>query len=149
VLTVFTGPVVGRLADKHGRQLVFSSLVLVACLVTLTLTNIGRVPLWLVLVLAGLFFVFASGRFGPGLAIMSLAVHPRQRGAFMSLTACTRDLVSGVTTAMGGLMVTRASSGELVHYNWLGWIAVAASLLSLWLARRVQPSETRPIPALP
>jgi len=148
VLTVFTGPVVGRLADRHGRQLVFSCLVLVACLVTLALTSAGRLPLWLVLTLSGLFFVFASGRFGPGLAIMSLAVLPRQRGAFMSLTACTRDLVSGITTAIGGFMVSRVPSGELLHYNWLGWIAVAASLLSLWLARRVQPSETTPVPAL-
>lgn len=148
VLTVFTGPVVGRLADRHGRHLVFTCLVSVACVVTLALTNVGRIPLWMVLALAGMFFVFASGRFGPGLAIMSLAVHPRQRGAFMSLTACTRDLTSGITTAAGGFIVTRAPSGELVHYNWLGWIAVIASLLSLWLARRVHPSETTPVPAL-
>lgn len=148
VLTVFTGPIVGTLADRHGRHLVFSGLVLVACFVTLALTNAGRIPLWSVLTLSGLFFVFASGRFGPGLAIMSLAVQPRQRGAFMSLTACTRDLVSGVTTAFGGFIVTRAPSGELLHYNWLGWMAVTASLLSLWLARRVQPGETAPVPAL-
>lgn len=146
VLTVFTGPVVGRLADKHGRLLVLTCLVVVACLVTLALTNMGHIPLWLVLTLAGLFFVFASGRFGPGMAIMSLAVQPRHRGAFMSLTACTRDLVSGITTAIGGFLVTRAPSGELLHYNWLGWIAVIASLLSLWLARRVHPSETTPVP---
>lgn len=143
-LTIFTGPRVGRLADKHGRHFIFNCLVLVACVVTLALTNIGRVPLWLVLTLAGMFFVFASGRFGPGLAIMSLAVHPRQRGAFMSLTACTRDLTSGITTAVGSALVTKAPTGELMHYNWLGWIAVAASLLSLWLARRVQASETTP-----
>lgn len=148
VLTVFTGPQVGRLADKHGRHFVFTCLVVVACAITLGLTNLGRVPLWLVLTLAGMFFVFASGRFGPGLAIMSLAVQPRQRGAFMSLTACTRDLTSGITTAAGGFIVTRAPSGELLHYNWLGWAAVAASLLSLWLARRVQANETTPVPAM-
>jgi predicted MFS family arabinose efflux permease len=147
-LTVFTGPAVGKLADRHGRHFVFACLVSVACLVTLALTNAGRSPLWYVLALSGLFFVFASGRFGPGLAIMSLAVQPRQRGAFMSMTTCTRDLVSGITTAIGSSLVTRAPSGELVHYNWLGWMAVAASLLSLWLARRVQPSETTPVPAL-
>ena len=41
---------------------------------SLVLTNAGRLPLWGTLVLAGLFFIFASGRFGPGQAIMSLAV---------------------------------------------------------------------------
>jgi len=112
------------------------------------LTNAGRMPLWRLLILSGLFFIFASGRFGPGQAIMSLAVQPRQRGAFMSLSACTRDLTSGITTAIGGWLVSRAPTGELLHYNWLGWMAVAASLLSLWLARRVQPSETAPVLAL-
>ena len=66
----------------------------------------------------------------------------------MSLSACTRDLTSGITTAVGGALVSRAPSGELLHYNWLGWMAVVASLLSLWLARRVQPSETAAVPAL-
>src|ERR1043166_2160736 len=148
VVTVFTAPVVGRLADRHGRHLVFTCLVTVACVVTLVLTTIGRIPLSGALVLAGLFLIFASGRFGPGQAIMSLAVRPHQRGAFMSLSACTRDLTSGITTAVGGALVSRAPSGELLHYNWLGWMAIAASLLSLWLARRVQPSETAAVPAL-
>ncbi len=147
VLTMFTGPRIGRLADKHGRQQVYTSLVLLACLITLAITNLGRVSLGWVLALAGMFFVFASGRFGPGLAIMSLSVQPRQRGAFMSLTACTRDLTSGITTAVGSSIVLRAATGELVHYNWLGWFAVVASLLSLWLARRVQASETHPVPS--
>jgi hypothetical protein len=66
----------------------------------------------------------------------------------MSLSACTRDLTSGIATALGGWLVSRAPTGELVHYNWLGWMAVAASLVSLWLARRVQPSETAPVLAL-
>jgi predicted MFS family arabinose efflux permease len=148
VVTVFTAPTVGRLADRHGRYRVFACLVTVACLVTLALTNAGPMPLWRVLILSGLFFIFASGRFGPGQAIMSLAVQPRQRGAFMSLSACTRDLTSGITTALGGWIVTRGPTGELLNYNWLGWMAVAASLLSLWLARRVQPIETAPVLAL-
>ena len=66
----------------------------------------------------------------------------------MSLTACTRDLASGTITVIGGFMVTRSPSGELLHYNWLGWIAVAASLLSLWLAHRVKSGETAPAPTL-
>jgi len=148
VATVFTAPIVGRLADRHGRHRVFTCLVAVACLVTLALTHAGRMPLWRVLTLTVLFFIFASGRFGPGQAIMSLAVRPRQRGAFMSLSACTRDLTSGITTAVGGWIVSPTPTGELLHYNWLGWMAVAASLLSLWLARRVQPSETAPVLAL-
>jgi predicted MFS family arabinose efflux permease len=147
ILTVFTAPVVGRLADRHGRQRIFTCLVSVACVITLVLTHAGPMPSWVVLTVCGSFFVFGSGRFGPGQAILSMAVKSHQRGAFMSLNSCTRDLASGVTTAIGGWVVSQAPDGRLVHYNWLGWMAIAASVLSLWLAHRVQASEVEAVPA--
>jgi DHA1 family inner membrane transport protein len=141
VLTVFTSPVVGRLADRVGHRRVYAVLVSVASLVTLAISNSGPMPLWGVLALAGMFFVFASGRFVPGQAIMSLAVQPRQRGAFMSLTSCTRDLGAGITTAMSGWIVTTAPDGRLIGYHWLGWLAVGANVASLLVLRRVRAVE--------
>ena len=140
-LSVFTAPLIGRLADKHGKVRVFAILVGVACAVTLLITHSGRIPIWGTLILAGSFFVFASGRFVPGQAIMTLAVPPSRRGAFMSLSGVARDLASGFTSSLGGWVVAKGPGGELIHYNWLGWMAVAASLLSLWLARGVRVNE--------
>jgi hypothetical protein len=37
--------------------------------------------------------------------------------------------------------VTRGPNGQLVNYDKLGWIAVAVSLLSLWLASRVHVKD--------
>jgi MFS transporter, DHA1 family, inner membrane transport protein len=121
-------------------------LVSVASLVTLAISNSPPMPLWGVLALAGMFFVFASGRFVPGQAIMSLAVPPRQRGAFMSLTSCTRDLGAGVTSAVSGWIVTTAPDGRLVGYHWLGWLAVAANVASLLVLRRVRAVEGVGVP---
>ncbi len=139
ILTVFTGPLMGRLADRHGRLRVYRVVTVVASAVLLFLTYAPRLELPWVLLLAGLFFVFASGRFVPGQAIASLAVAAPQRGAFMSFSSCARDLISGLVSSLGGLIVTRSDhSAPLLGYHWLGWIAVACSLLSLWLARQVQ-----------
>lgn len=139
VLTVFTLPYVGRLADRHGRWRILAVLVFVACGVTLMLTNAGRLPLVLTLVLGGMFFVFASGRFVPAQAILSLAVPAAQRGAFMSLTACTRDFASGLVSDLGGRIVTQSAEGApLQNYHYLGWIAIGFSLLSLAFAARVR-----------
>jgi len=149
VLTVFTAPMVGRLADKLGRLRVFAVMVGIACVVTLIMTNSGPLPVWAVLVLAGLFFVFASGRFVPGQAIMTLAVPASRRGAFMSLSGCSRDLAMGFTSTLGGWIVTREPSGRLAHFNWLGWIAVAAGVLSVWLASRVRMNEKAAPASLP
>jgi predicted MFS family arabinose efflux permease len=141
VLTVFTAPLVGRVADSKGRFRVFSFLVAVAGLVTLAITHAGPLPTWTVLVLSGLFFVFASGRFVPAQAIVSLAVPSSRRGAFMSLSGCARDLAAGLTSSIGGWVVAKTPSGQLLNFHWLGWMAVASSLVSLWLARQVRVNE--------
>jgi len=141
-LSVVTAPQVGRLADRHGRHRVFTIMVFIACLVILAIANAGPLPVWGTLTLAGLFFVFASGRFVPAQAILTLAVPSSRRGAFLSLTSCARDLASGVASTLGGWIVTKRPDGGLNHFNWLGWIAVGAALLSILLARRVQANDT-------
>src|SRR6266850_5628604 len=142
VLTVFTAPLIGKLADHLGSFRVFSGLVGMASMVILFITHSGRIPVWAVLVSSGAFFVFASGRFVPGQAIMTLAVPASRRGAFMSLSGCARDLAMGVMSGIGGWIVTRAPSGQMENFGWLGWIAVGAALVSIWLGSRVRVNDT-------
>lgn len=142
VASVVTAPRVGRLADRHGRQRVFTIMVLAASVVVLAITNAGPLPVWATLILAGLFFTFASGRFVPGQAIVTLAVPSSRRGAFLSLTSCARDLASGLSSTLGGWIVSKQPNGHLMHFNWLGWIAVATGLFSIVLARRVHVNDT-------
>ena len=141
-LSVVTAPYVGRLADRHGRQRVFTYMVIAASIITLAIANAGPLPIWMTLMLSGLFFVFASGRFVPGQAIVTLAVPSSRRGAFLSLTSCARDLASGFSSTIGGWIVSKQPNGHLIHFNWLGWIAVAAGLLSIVLARTVRMNDT-------
>jgi MFS transporter, DHA1 family, inner membrane transport protein len=150
VLTVFTAPLVGRLADSVGRFRVFAGLVAVASVVILLISNSGPLPVWAVLVLGGSFFVFASGRFIPGQAIMTLAVPASRRGAFMSLSGCARDIAMGITSSIGGWIVTPAPSGQLLNFHWLGLIAVLGGLVSVWLASKVAVNEVAaPVAASP
>jgi len=103
------------------------------------------------MVQAGMFFVFASGRFIPGQAIMTLAVPASRRGAFMSLNGCARDLAMGLASSIGGWIVVKdEGTGRLEHFQWLGWIAVGAGIISIWLASRVHVKDVRsPVGALP
>lgn len=144
VASVVTAPYAGRLADRHGRQRVFTYMVIAACLIILVIANAGALPVWGTLTIVGLFFTFGSGRFVPGQAIVTLAVPSSRRGAFLSLTSCTRDLVSGVSTTLGGWIVTKQPNGHLLHFNYLGWIAMGFGLLSIVLARTVRVNDTGP-----
>ncbi|MCX6970967.1 MAG: MFS transporter [Verrucomicrobia bacterium] len=137
VLTIVTAPMIGRLSDRFGRARVFTILVIVAATIISILTHAGPLPVSATLVITGLFFVFASGRYVPAQAVLTSAVPAVRRGAFMSLTACTRDLCSGLAAMLAGRVVVQTSGG-LLHVGWLGWLAVGTSLLSIWLIRRVR-----------
>lgn len=148
VLTIFTSPYVGRLSDKHGRLRVLGIMIIAAAAVVLTISHSSVQTLTQTLVLGGLFFIFASGRFVPAQAIVSLAVPATQRGAFMSLNTCVRDLGAGVAASLAGYLVTTAPTGELLHYNHVGYAAVAASILSYLVGMRVRALDVAP-PATP
>lgn len=142
VVSVLTAPRVGHLADRHGRQRVFTIMVLMASLVILAIANAPALPAWATLGLTGFFFMFASGRFVPAQAIVTLAVPSSRRGAFLSLTSCARDLASGLSSTLGGWIVSKEPDGHLLHFNWLGWVAVGFGLLSILLARTVLVNDT-------
>lgn len=74
--------------------------------------------------------------------IMTLTVPASRRGAFMSLSGCARDLAMGLASGIAGWLVTTAPSGELVNFHWLGWIAVMAGAVSIWLATHVRVHES-------
>ena len=59
----------------------------------------------------------------------------------MSLNSCGRDLMAGITATLGGWLVTVGPDGKIDGYNRLGWIAVVAALVTVWLAYRVQHVE--------
>lgn len=141
VVTIFTGPLVGKLADRHGRFLMFSILIGFACAIIFHISTSGPLPLWHILLNAAIFFIFASGRFIPAQATISLAVPSARRGAYMSLVSCARDLSSGITAAIGGMIVVKGPGDSLLHFDRLGLIAITLSLCSLWVFRQVKVAE--------
>lgn len=137
-VTIFTGPWMGRMSDRLGRFRVYLCLVIVACCVIRFLTTMGPMPLAAVLLMAALFFIFASGRFVPAQAQISLAVPSSQKGAYMSLIGCARDLASGATAAVGGRIILTGANGAVSRFDVLGLIAIAISLMSLPLFRSMK-----------
>lgn len=140
IATIATSTWIGRVSDAHGKHRVFSILVLCSVAPVYIITHLGPVSISAVIALAAVFFVFSGGRFVPGQALVTSAVPTRLRGGFMSLFSCTRDLAAGAATLVGGRIVTsEPDTGRLLHFGVLGWLAIAASLLSLLVVRLVRP----------
>jgi len=142
-LTMFFSPWVGKMADKHGRLKIFTifgSLVIVPILM---ITNLPPVPLWGALIVTGIFFVFSNGRMVPSTTMETAIIRPEDRGSYMSIRSAVQQLTSGLAAFIAGLIILEKPSTfstqakALVNYEYVGLIAVAFSLVSLWIGRQL------------
>ncbi len=138
IATLITARFFGRLTDRLGKVRTFTFM---GCAVTLPLmvtTLIPPAPLWAVLLVSTGFFVCMNGRMIPGMALITSAPAPQQRGTFLVLNAAVQSAAMGVASFLGGWIISRDASGHLEHYGWAGLVGVAASLGSVLLARRLR-----------
>ena len=129
--TIFTSPLVGKISDKIGKPKVFTFFALFATVPIILITNLQPVSLIVVLIITTSFFVASNGRFVPAMAITSTLVAPQRRGTFMSINTSLMQLGSGVATWLAGQIVFKSSDGTLHNYQYVGYIAAAAGILSL------------------
>ena len=135
--TFISARLIGHWADKHGKVEVYRQVALLAMIPTLVLTHIGALPLWGWLIVSASFFVFISGRMIPSMAIIASSAQPKLRGTFMSLNGTVQSLAMGLATTLAGFLISMDESGRMVGYPLVGYVAVAANLLAMWLASRI------------
>jgi predicted MFS family arabinose efflux permease len=139
VCTFFTGRYFGRLADRHGKARVFRLIALLSMLPILAITNTPALPWWGLIFIATFFFILVSGRFVPGMAVVTSAGIPSLRGTFMSLNSAVQSVGSSIASLLAGYVISRNPQGLIEHYNLVGYIACAATLAGVWLVENVRP----------
>ena len=139
VLTLFSAPWIGRLADRYGKLPVFRVVAPVSAIMTLALTNLVPVHAAIAIaVMAGL-MVSNSGRMVAAMAMITSSVAPHRRGGFLSANASVQHLAIGFGSYLGGLIIAEGPDGQLLHFPILGLLSTAATLACLWLAGRIRP----------
>lgn len=136
--TFFTSRLIGRLADAHGKIRVYRAIALCSLVPLLAQTHMWPVPLWAMLIVSTVFFVFVPGRMVPAMAIITSAVQPQLRGTFLSMNGATQQLAAGIASYLGGVMVSADATGQLVGYNRVGYLAMAATLAAVWFVGRIR-----------
>ena len=61
----------------------------------------------------------------------------------MSLNATVQSLAMGAASSLAGFVITQGADGRFTDYNLVGYIAVAAGAVSMWLAGRVRVRDAR------
>ena len=138
ILTIFTAPQVGKIADRRGKYPVFVFFALFSILPIWLITNLWPMPMWVVLVIAGLFFITVNGRMIPMQAIVSSVTMPNKRGGFMSINSSVQQLASRIAATIGGAIVAEGPGGRIEHYSWVGYFSIVLILSCILLAGRVK-----------
>jgi DHA1 family inner membrane transport protein len=146
-LTLVAAPIVGRLADRYGKLAVYRIIAPGSALMFLVLTHLPPVPAGTAIALFGAMMVCNVGRMIPAMAMVTSSVAPGRRGGFLSANSSLQHISSGIGASLGGAIIAEGTGGRIEHFGAVGWIAAAATLLSLWLAGRVRVAEVAPVSA--
>ncbi|MBS7807983.1 MFS transporter [Variovorax sp. PCZ-1] len=138
IATLLTARAIGRATDARGKVPMFRTLALLAIIPVLGLTISAPTGLYGIFAITTLFFVFMSGRMIPGMAIVTSACNPPQRGTFMALNSAAQSLGMSAAAFLGGLIISRDAQGLVLNYWASGLVGVAASLVSYWLVGKLR-----------
>jgi DHA1 family inner membrane transport protein len=147
VLTLFTSPIVGRLADQYGKLIVYRVLIPISAVLLIVITHLPPGPMYASLAVFGLLMMCNVGRMIAAMAMVTSSVVPQRRGAFLSANASVQHIASGFGAYLGGLIVTEAADGKIEHFGTVGWVAAAATLSTVWIASRIRVVDQAPVSA--
>jgi len=137
LVTVVTGPLIGRLADRFGKRRVFIIITTASIAPILICTHLPPVGEVAAIACGVLFIVLVSGRFVPAMAMITQAARPDLRGAFQAYHTAVQSLASGLATQVAGVLVVVDLHGRLTGYGSVGWVAVGATLCAILASLRL------------
>jgi predicted MFS family arabinose efflux permease len=146
VSAIFVGPLVGKASDRFGKFRMFSFGTIVTLIMVAIWTNIGRVPLAVVIVINVILFAGIFSRMIPAQALISAIPEPTKRGAFNAVSASLQQFAGGVSSAVAGLLIVQRPDGSLGHFDWLGYAVMAISLATFALMFRVHKQVPEAVP---
>lgn len=150
IFTLFCMPLMGKLSDKFNKFRIFT----IACFWTMTViiiyTHMSVTPLWIIILLNVLMMVGITGRMVPSTALVTGVPEAKDRGAFMSINSSLQQIAGGIGAWIGGLIIVQKSpTSPLEHYDIIGYIVAAITLLSIFLMYRVYRMVQRKVAAQP
>lgn len=136
--TLLTRPWIGRMTDRYKYSNVLAVTTLASFVPIILVTQTFQTVFVWQLVFAALFFVFVSGRFIPMSALITASCEPRFRGRVMAFSSAVQNFGSGFAALIAGAIMAKAPSGEILNFEWVGYVACAVSLVAIYAGTKVK-----------
>jgi predicted MFS family arabinose efflux permease len=147
VSSIFVGPLVGKASDSFGKFAMFCVGSLITLIMVPLWTNIGQVPLAAVIVINVVLFAGIFSRMIPAQALISAIPEPSKRGAFNAVSASLQQFAGALSAALAGWLIVARPDGSLAHFDWLGYLVMTISLVTVALMYRVHKQVPEALPA--
>jgi len=134
--SIVASPVVGRLADRFTKHMVFTISAMYSLILIFVITHLGEHPVWILIVVSSLFFIAMSGRMVPAMALISSTARPKHRGGFMSVVSAVQQFSAAIAAYIAGSIIVE-ENGHLIHFEMVGSIAIIFTLVAVILANRL------------
>lgn len=131
--SVILGPFIGKLSDKIGKYKMFVFGSLLSILMVCIYTNMGPIPLGLIMLINVLMFFGINARMISSQALTSGLPEPQDRGAFMSINSSVMQISGGIASVIAGKIVVQTADGVLHNYNILGYVVMCTALIGIGL----------------
>jgi predicted MFS family arabinose efflux permease len=155
LFSVIAGPLIGRASDRFGKFNVFFFGCVITIVMVIIFTHLAVSPLWVLISVLVILQVGIFSRMISASALMSALPAPADRGAYMSISSSLQQMAGGVAAVLSGMIVIEAADGRLVHFDRVGYVLVATTLLTLSMMylinRRIgagQPERERALTGL-
>jgi predicted MFS family arabinose efflux permease len=133
VISIITGPLVGRLSDRIGKMPIFMLGSALAIITIGIYTRLFMVPLWTVILINTIMWIGVSARMISSSALMSALPKPQDRGAYMSVSSSIQQISGGLAAILAGLIVVAEPNGKLDHFDRLGDVIILSTVITMIL----------------
>lgn len=133
ICTMIASPFMGKLSDKIGKYTLFCIGSLVASAAVVVYCNLSITPLWIVILINVVMMIGITSRMIAASALMTAVPDAKDRGAFMGINSSVQQVSGGLAAMLAGWIVSETPSGTLNNYDLLGYVVVAAILVTIAL----------------
>jgi sugar phosphate permease len=72
------------------------------------------------------------------MSMMTSSVEASKRGSFMSISSSVQQMGNSMAVAVAGLVVVNNLNGSLLNFDYCGYIAIVATILSIMVSYKVK-----------
>ena len=132
IASIFTGPLLGKLADRIGKYRLFVIGSLLSMIMVMIYTHLGPNPILIVILVNICLWIGISSRMCSSSALISGVPEMKDRGAYMGINSAIQQVSGGVASFVAGLIVYQpAQNAPLQHFDMVGYVTAGTMLITL------------------